>query len=522
MVVIPAIKKNAVIPDQLIKKLDGVTLIQRAIDTATGLVSKKDIFVITDSIEISLICERNGIGFHKDPKLFIDSENIFEIVAECTNGLPQENILVYRANTPLVNIDILKDAYASFLTDTSACLISVGLILKKVFELQDNKLKNLDLPLCYEELKAFLIFSKTTTDIRALRPYVIDIQKSTEIDGYQNWWVCEKILQRKKIVFNVIGDTKIGMGHIYHSLALAHEIIDHEVVFVCQDRYEIAVFTITAKDYMVISTPDVLQTIMELRPDLVINDTLDTEFAFVQALKEQNVKVVNFEDLGGGSKIADLVFNELYDEPQIAGEHYLWGYNYVALRDEFDDALPHEFCENVSEILITFGGTDQNNLTLKSLSAIYDICKIRSIKINIVCGGGYLFKRELEEYLAGLEYQNIDLTFASGVISKIMEKTQLAISSNGRTVYELADMNIPAIVVSHHDREATHTFASLEHGFINLGVVNEQTTAKISEKFEKLVTDVDYRELLFMNIKRYSFRQNKKKVVQKILSLIEN
>ena len=47
-------------------------------------------------------------------------------------------------------------------------------------------------------------------------------------------------------------------------------------------------------------------------------------------------------------------------------------------------------------------------------------------------------------------------------------------------------MNIPAIVVSHHDREATHTFASLEHGFINLGVVNEQTTAKISEKFEKL------------------------------------
>ena len=37
LVVIPAMKKNAVIPDQLIKKLDGITLIQRAIDTTKKL-----------------------------------------------------------------------------------------------------------------------------------------------------------------------------------------------------------------------------------------------------------------------------------------------------------------------------------------------------------------------------------------------------------------------------------------------------------------------------------------------------
>ena len=37
-IVIPAIKKNAVIPDQLVKRLAGVTLIQRAIDTARGVV----------------------------------------------------------------------------------------------------------------------------------------------------------------------------------------------------------------------------------------------------------------------------------------------------------------------------------------------------------------------------------------------------------------------------------------------------------------------------------------------------
>ena len=36
-IVIPAIKKNAVIPDQLVKKLAGVTLMERAIHTARAV-----------------------------------------------------------------------------------------------------------------------------------------------------------------------------------------------------------------------------------------------------------------------------------------------------------------------------------------------------------------------------------------------------------------------------------------------------------------------------------------------------
>ena len=63
-IVIPAIKKNAVIPDQLVKRLAGVTLIQRAIDTARGVVPAHDVVVVTDSQEISLICERIFLRAH--------------------------------------------------------------------------------------------------------------------------------------------------------------------------------------------------------------------------------------------------------------------------------------------------------------------------------------------------------------------------------------------------------------------------------------------------------------------------
>lgn len=520
LIVIPAIKKSAVIPDQLIKKLDGITLIQRAINTALEITTNQNILVVTDSEEIALICERNGVCFYKNRKLKFTSENILDSISEIVKDRDQQNILLYRANTPLVGSELLAEAYTQYLKESQYIFTSVKSEQRKLLRVENELLEKVNDKKYFEELKAFHIFNKNYVQKKQFRPFIIDTEKSIEIESYQDWWVCEKVLQRKKIMFNVIGSIEIGMGHIYHSLALAHEITDHEVIFVCEEQYKIAVDKIASMDYKVISTTDVLNTIQKLKPNMVINDMLNTDENYIKKLKEHNIKVVNFEDLGSGSKYADLVFNELYDEAQLDGENYLWGYKYLALRDEFYEAKPHEMVEDISEILIAFGGTDQNNLTIITLKAIAQKCYKLNIKINIVCGGAYKFKEELENYLRSLEYKNISLTYASGVISKIMEKTCLAISSNGRTVYELADMNIPSIIISHHEREATHSFASLDKGFINLGVIDENISTRIKEKFEKLVDDRDYRELLFMNIKKYSFRENKAKVVKKILELL--
>lgn len=520
LVVIPAIKKSAVIPDQLIKKLDGITLIQRAINTALEITTNENVLVITDSEEISLICERNEIESFRDSTLKFTSENILESVSFIIQDKQQFNVLLYRANTPLVSSEILESAYSYFLKNREYILTSVKSEKRKLLQLENELLQKVSDKEYFEELKAFHIFNKNYVQNKEFKPYIIETEKSIEIESYQDWWVCEKVLQRKKIVFNVIGNIEIGMGHIYHSLALAHEITDHEVIFVCDEQYKIVVDKIASMDYKVLSTNDVIDTILKLHPNMVINDVLNTDENYIKMLKQNNIKVVNFEDLGDGSNYADLVFNELYDEPQLEGDNYLWGYEYLALRDEFYEAKPHEMVEDISEILVTFGGTDQNNLTLITLKAIMEKCIENDIKINIVCGGAYKFKEELENYLQSLEYKNITLTYASGVISKIMEKSCLAISSNGRTVYELADMNIPSIIISHHEREATHSFASLEKGFINLGVLDENISITIKDKFEKLVDDRDYRELLFMNIKKYSFRENKQKVVKKILEFL--
>ena len=513
LLVIPAIKKNAIIPDQLVKKLNGITLIQRAIDISKKITN--NILVVTDSEEISLICERNGIKFYKNSKLSINSNNIITKIKSIVKT--DKDILVYRANAPLVDEKILIKAYKKFLKNKNNIIISVKKLDKNLLRQENYILVLENKELFYKELKAFLIFNNQSKNYF---PFVIDEEHSIEIESYQDWWVCEKLLQRKRIIFNVIGNIKIGMGHIYRALSLAHEITDHEIIFVCPKEHKLAVEKIASKDYKVIDSNSILETILELEPDLVVNDTLNTTKNFVLTLKQNNIKVVNFEDLGEGVKYADVVFNELYDTPVFNYNNILWGSEWSFLRDEFEGAKQNIFKNKVEHILITFGGTDQNNLTLLSLKAVYQLVKDKNIKISIVCGSGYLYKEELKKFIKENHYKNIEVIFQTGVISKKMENTQIALSSNGRTVYELAHMHIPSIIISHHERENTHKFSKLENGFINLGIINDKTFKEIQTYIYKLINDKEYRYLLYLNTKQFNFLPNKKKVLNKILELI--
>ena len=522
LIIIPAIKKNAVIPDQLIKNLNGISLIQRAIDVSKKL--SQNVLIITDSQEISLIAERNHVDFYYDSKLRVDTQKIREDLKNIIlkKGSSFEYFLLFRANTPLVDHIILKNAYDYFLAECqNRILISTKTTVKNIIISQNGRPLKVESSKITEELKAFQIFSKNllTQDKAEYVSYNIPHEKAVEIENYQDWWVCEKLLRRKLIVFNVVASSQIGMGHIYRSLTIAHEINDHEIIFTCNEKYNMAVEKIASTDYKVISYKN-QEEILDLKPDIVINDVLNTSGSFIQKLRENNIKVINFEDLGDGSAFTNYTINELYESPILDGPNYLWGSEYFFLRDEFNEATPNKFNEKVERILITFGGTDQNNLTLLTLKSIYPIISEKNIQVNIVCGTGYAFKKELEQYLENIPYKNISIVYGTEIISKIMENIQIAICSNGRTVYELADMNIPSIVISHHLRENGHSFSNLEKGFINLGVINGKTEKDIHRSFEKLVNDRDYRYLLFLNISKYSFRENKNKIIKLINSLL--
>lgn len=532
-IVIPAIKKNAVIPDQLVKRLAGVTLIQRAIDTARGVVPARDVIVVTDSQEISLICERNGVRSHYNAGLRFTSLDIISEMKSILRELGNDygHIIVYRASCPLLTWVDIDDAYRRFLEDEADCLVTVKSVRHRIWEVRQGRLEAFlseDETELVVESKALIIIKSDALEggnIRRTVPYFLN-DRAMEINSYQDWWLCERLLTQRRVVFVVAGYPAIGMGHVFRSLMLAHEISNHKVFFVCTKESELAASNIAARDYKtVIQKGELWEDVLALGPDLVINDMLDTSRDYMERLKAAGIPVVNFEDEGPGAALADQVVNALYEEGKEDGarenSRFFYGHRYFCLRDEFIQAEQNAFRPEPKCVLVTFGGTDMPDYTRQTLNVVEPLCRERGIAVRVVTGPGYAHRDELVRHIEELGNPLIRFEYATNVMSRMMEGVDLAVCSAGRTVYELAHMRIPSIVLAQHEREARHTFARADHGFAYMGVMRRFNAERLHKVFTQLIDEPQRRQRLYERQTRIHFEQNKAKVVSGILKLLK-
>ena len=126
-VIIPATKKNVAFPDDLVKKLNGTSLIQRAIDKAKGISSNKNIYVITDSEEISLICERNEVNHVYKNNLRLRSLDILKDLKFFLIRISKkyENTILLWPYAPLIMENKILTAYEKFLKEKCDILTSI-------------------------------------------------------------------------------------------------------------------------------------------------------------------------------------------------------------------------------------------------------------------------------------------------------------------------------------------------------------------------------------------------------------
>ena len=277
-------------------------------------------------------------------------------------------------------------------------------------------------------------------------------------------------LSRRKILIRTEGYPEIGLGHIYRSILLVNNLIEHDVLIVLSEKSQLGIQKIQERflKYRVVKDEqEFISLLEEEKPDVLINDVLDTAKEYMLKVKPLAGRVVNIEDMGEGGGLADAVINALY-EKKVQGEQYYWGHKYYCLRDEFLIARTKEFSKEVKNVLIVFGGTDPGRYTEKVLNVIKKMPTDRSVVYQFVLGLG--FDRD-ETFMQSVEQCEQDIRVIKDVrmMSKYMVEADIAISSQGRTMYELAVMKVPTIILAQNDRETMHEFGYMKNGFINLG-----------------------------------------------------
>lgn len=531
LAVIPARGGSKGIPKKNIRLMYGKPLISYSINNAKNSHYITDVFVTTDSDEIAEVAEEYGAEVIKrDESLSSDLVTLDPVIyhakncAEKIKNKKYDVIVTLQPTSPLLKVATLDNAIEYFIKGNFDTVISVinkphlswGKKENKIVPLYKERKNRQELPPQYFETGAFLIAKsdavKNNTRIgENVSVFEVPEEESIDIDDKNDWLLTENIMKRKKIIFRVEGYKELGLGHIYNCITLAFSMIEHDTLLVISEKSIEGIEKIreTNLPYKIIKNDrDIDKIIKDFKPDIWVNDCLNTTKEYIESLKSKIKRVVTIEDLGSGIEVADAVINALYDS--VNNKHVYSGYKYVCLRDEFQAEQPVKFSEKVKNVLIMFGGTDPANLNKMLYNSILKFSeKYKDIKFNFITGIGYDNEKN---GVITLEDKNIYVYPNVPRVTKYMKHADLAITSQGRTIFELAAMGVPSIVLSQNKREQTHLFARLEHGFLNLGIGKEVDQDLLENTLDWLINTKAIRKNMYDLMLSYQLKEGLQRV----------
>jgi len=528
--IIPARGGSTGVPRKNVRYLGDRPLIAHSIQAAKAVLGR-NVAVITDDDEIAEISEHFGALVIREPKTTgkatLDEVVVRTIPELLTLGAKNEDVLLtIQPTCPFLTSARIEEALAEF-ANGAASVITVVDDRHLGWQIDENGKPTPDykarvnrqlLPPQFRESGAIIgaridaILEHGTRIIQPIALIELEAKEAIDIDTFADWAVAEHYASRKKIVFRTDASKNLGMGHVYRTLAVAQELARHELLIVLskdqllgQEFFAEYPFRVE----LVANDDEFVKLVRSENADLVILDRLNTEAGFVCALKE-TAKVVTFEDLGEGAALADLLISDLYLNPDVAADQQLAGVENAILAPTFESLPRRASIEpSVQNVLLLFGGTDPSNLAVKSLDALQSIGF--SGTVTVVRGLG-------AEPIDFADYR-LNLNPLSNVknMPAVMAQADLALSSAGRTITELACLGVPTICMAQNAKELTHAHTTEANGVLMLGLGDDVSSETLASEIQALIGDFEKRKNLSEKAIRATANRSNSKVVERIL-----
>lgn len=300
-----------------------------------------------------------------------------------------------------------------------------------------------------------------------------------------------------RVVFRTDASVQIGTGHVMRCLTLADELRGHgaDVSFVCRDLPGNLFALIRSQGFglEILPAPDAAESwgedaveharwlgvpwqrdATETRTLLAHTDWLVVDHYALDARWEQSLRpyvqrIMVIDDLADRRHDCDLLLDQnLHADPerrydQLVPEHCckLLGPHYALLRPEFAEARRHLRSRDgtVRRILVSFGGTDPTNETMKALDAIAMLQR-PDLTVDVVVGASNPKQASIRarcEAMSGVAFHRQVDTMAA-----LMAKADLAIGAGGGTSWERCALGLPTLAypVAHNQSPVLEALAA--------------------------------------------------------------
>lgn len=482
LAVIPARAGSKGIPNKNIRIIGGHPLIYYSIRNAIRSEMITDVIVTTDSPDVQIIAKQMGVKCHwRDASLCGDAVTLDAVIYDAIpKGQEWDFVVTMQPTSPTLTVPTLDTGikyaiggdYDTVISAINAPHLSWGEKHGKIVPNYTERLNRQYLPPCYSETGAFFVskYSVCTPKTRIgekVSLFEIPEKESVDVDTFADLQAAAYALNQQKVAIYVNGNNKRDIGHIYRALEMADEFYVKPDIYYDSNQTEPEVFGKTTHNLIPVNgITELFDRCKKENYTVFINDILTTSIDYMIALRTvlPNAKIINFEDDGEGVFKADLVFNALFQEntlPQVkAGEkYYISGKTFMFYE-------PIQIKEHVEKVFISFGGADPQNYSDRLLSIISKP-EYQKYYFVVVLGRA---KYNVDALMKFNKYENIEVLYDVSNMPELMSSCDVAVTSRGRTGYELAILGIPAIAMAQNQREEKHGFVCNENGFTYIGL----------------------------------------------------
>ena len=260
-------------------------------------------------------------------------------------------------------------------------------------------------------------------------------------------------MPNKKITILTEGGQQLGFGHITRCISICQHF----------DKFGVeSEFIVEGDDSVLSMLQDYPSTLMDwIGNKLVLSKLQNSAFILIDSLRVTSDQIKAIQEISANIIYIDdekrqnildkgfvLDWTVLSDKrkhflPRKKNVTYLLGSRYTPLRRAFTSLKKVVIKQKLENILISFGGSDVRNLTplvLKNLNEKYP-----DYKKTVVVGAGF----ENVESIESCQSENVTLAYDvdANKMASLMQKSDIAISSGGQTLYELACLGVPTIAI---------------------------------------------------------------------------
>jgi len=347
---------------------------------------------------------------------------------------------------------------------------------------------------------------------------------------------------KKRIVFRVDGGSKgvddgpikRGMGHMMRCLSIANVLRKKrnvEILFITQG-YSEGLKKVLDAGYQVKEIPVdigpknelnlIINFLEEFKPHLIVVDMLDANPDFMKRVKELGVILLSVDDLGPGKNYSDILIYNFAKNPKNHSlkQRCYFGPSYMPLNEKIKEVHGKKIRKVGKNILVSFGASDPSSLTLKTIKALDK--SDQNYNVTVIIGPVFSQNEKLEKIVRKTKKKyNLKFNVGQQEFIELLQKSDIAITSGGGTVYELAGTGTPGIVLCQNEHENTNVFE--EYGIvIKLGLGKLVTEKKILSTVESLSKNKNLRRKMSIKGKKLVDGKGAERVVNIILNELKN